>query len=369
MKQVDSSSTVPAVQKADALSHLTSLTNGYILSGILFSAVELKLFDLINESCVSASELAAISGCLSTSGIERLLYALLNMGLVEVDPDKKFFLPETSKKFLVTTAETCIVPAILHHYQHSYIPFHKLSTAIRSGTPQPQGYEQSRANSELYETLASRVGEYEIFMKAMNLFSSGVGKRMAELASLSDALEIYDIGGGGAQVSLELLEKLPNSRITLLDRKEAIDYVRLNFRKDFVGRFRCLEGDMFAFDPQLPQADAVVLSAVLGDWDYEKRCQILKNSWAYLRPGGKLIISETLLYEDKSGPANAIFLSLYVLLLTQGGGNFSESEWREFLKSQNISNIQIIRDSENGFRDLIICTKPIATDSFDLSNT
>lgn len=358
MKQVFSSRSEVNQSSVDPLEYLASITNGYILSGILFSAVELKLFDLLNQSPANASELAKALECTHVSGMERLLHALLNMGFLTIDSERRFALTEIAEQYLTVTAASSIVPAIVHHHRHSYIPFYSLSKAVRFGGPQ-LGFQSNGPNSsDLYKSLTSEVGEYNTFIRAMNLFSAGIGNRMVQLVELSNACQIHDIGGGGGQVSVELLKNLPNAKITLLDRQEAIDYVKRHCASEVENRLRLLEGDIFDFHPHLPQADVVILSAVLGDWDYEKRSKILKHAWAYLRPGGKLIISETLLDDDKCGPANTVFLSIYVLLLTQGGQNYSATEWKYFLEAQGLSDIKIIRDGQNGFRDLIVCTKP-----------
>ncbi len=54
----------------DALQKLTSLTNGYMLSSILFAAVDLKIFDIVNEKPRSALEISSITGCASEGGMQ-----------------------------------------------------------------------------------------------------------------------------------------------------------------------------------------------------------------------------------------------------------------------------------------------------------
>lgn len=102
----------------------------------------------------------------------------------------------------------------------------------------------------------------------------------------------------------------------------------------------------------------VILSAVLGDWGREAMNTILRNAWRSLRAGGRLIISETLLDDDRTGPFGARLLSLYVYLLTQGGDNFTFSEWRSILADAGIGNVEVIRTSQSGVRDMLICRKP-----------
>ncbi|MEL7488191.1 MAG: methyltransferase, partial [Pseudomonadota bacterium] len=133
---------------------------------------------------------------------------------------------------------------------------------------------------------------------------------------------------------------------------------RQKFRNDDNARISFHALDIFT-DPLPTNAyDLALLSAVLGDWDEEKRAKIVAEAWRSVKPGGALLISETLLNDDENGPAQTVMLSFYVAALTGGGGNFSAREWRQFLHGLDINNIEIVRDRESGFRDLLICRKP-----------
>ncbi|MES2936784.1 MAG: methyltransferase [Pseudomonadota bacterium] len=358
MRQADYSS--GKFSGKDALQNLTSLTNGYMLSSILFAAVDLKIFDIVKEQPRSALEISRIAGCANDGAMQRLLLVLVNLGLIDTGPGGVFCATEVAREFLVADATSSIVAGVQHHHRHSYIPFRYLGDAIRSGKPQlSRDGKGSTDKEDLYESLASSAGEYEIFMRAMNSFSVGVGERMVQLVAFPAEPRIYDIGGGGGQVSQELASKLPDARVTLFDRKEALDYAKKYLAKQQSGdRLECVEADMFSLEV-FPKADVVVLSAVLGDWDEAKRRVIVENAWSQLKPGGKMLISETLLDEDRRGPSSAILLSLYVLLLTQGGHNFTPTEWQDFLGTAGINEVAFIHDHDNGYRDLIVCTKPL----------
>ena len=83
-------------------------------------------------------------------------------------------------------------------------------------------------------------------------------------------------------------------------------------------------------------ADAVLLSAILADWGPEERARILANAAVLLRPGGLLLVSETLLDEDRTGPLLPALLSL-VMLAAMPGDSFTFSELRTVLEEAGFS--------------------------------
>ena len=89
--------------------------------------------------------------------------------------------------------------------------------------------------------------------------------------------------------------------------------VTREFTGDRVGLFA---GDFFN-DP-LPPADLYAAGRILHDWSEEKIRKLLGRIYAALPEGGALLIAESLMHEDRSGPVSTHMQSLNMLVCTEG---------------------------------------------------
>ena len=90
---------------------------------------------------------------------------------------------------------------------------------------------------------------------------------LAEVAPLPGANHLIDVGGGTGVFSVAYVQKDPMLRATVFELPEvskvARDYAE---RYGVADRVACIDGDMFT-DPFPEEADAILLSNVLHDWD------------------------------------------------------------------------------------------------------
>jgi hypothetical protein len=122
-----------------------------------------------------------------------------------------------------------------------------------------------------------------------------IGRRLAELLDLSEITELIDAGGGLGVIAEELLASSPGLRVTLLDRPEVLEHVRV--AEGLGARLNLCPGDLF--EPWGLRGDAVLLARVLHDWDDERCHVILRHARAALEPGrGRLFVIEMIRSDD-----------------------------------------------------------------------
>jgi hypothetical protein len=158
----------------------------------------------------------------------------------------------------------------------------------------------------------------EAFTAAMECRGRVLAPALAAAVAGGSTRRVLDIGGGSAVYSRALAERFPGLSATVLEAapvdriaRRMITAARLDARIDVVA------ADMFtAAWPQ--NHDCHLFSNVLHDWD-EAACRTLvAKSAAALPAGGRILIHDMLLDDDKSGPLWAAEYSVLLATITQG---------------------------------------------------
>ncbi|SHM48361.1 Dimerisation domain-containing protein [Pseudomonas asturiensis] len=357
---IDFRGTLPS---SEALVH--TLVNGYMLSASLFGCVEVDLFSHLDETSGTAISELADACLLSAAHVQKLVSFGLSVGLI-IQRDDQFFNSSDAQKLLSRHSAHNICSAVEHHRRHVYPLFGHLAESLKSGKPISDRLHLSSVQGdthEFYAELDKSESDFAVFMAAMNTFSTGAGTRIADTlgARIGSAapLRILDLGGGGGQVSIEIAQAIPQAQITLIDLEKATRFARAEVdRKGLGNRISCLPGDIFA---RLPLAEAgfdvVLISAVLGDWSHDYQVKLLANAYHYLKSGGCLVVSETLLDDDLAGPILPTLMSLYVQILTEGGHNFTAKSLVALLAGNRFEHIEVQLNRAHGCRDTVLASK------------
>ena len=339
---------------------LESIGGSYALSAILLSAVELNIFDRLIDAPKTCEQIASEIQA-SVDGLERLAIALTAMGLLARDSQGKYQNTIPSTTWLTTKSPQSMNSSLLFH-KRCYDLFGNLTAVIKSGKQQAITATPlstfDRAN-DYYSELAQHPEDYFIFLEAMNQSSVGIGSALAHSVDFSKIQQVIDLGAGGGQVALELAQTVPHLSIKMVDLPIACQFLQQRIStQSLEHRVECIPGSLLDdLSQKLAPADAVILSGVLADWGVTDRIQILHHASNLLKPGGMLLVSETLFDETKTGPLQPAILSLCMLLAMQGN-NFTPSEIKSMLDDAGFIEIRFCLKNETGVRDLIVAHKP-----------
>jgi hypothetical protein len=118
---------------------------------------------------------------------------------------------------------------------------------------------------------------------------------------------VIDAGGGLGVLAQRIVDSYPFAEVTVLERPEVVTMAPP------ISRVRWQSGSLF--EPWGIEADAVLLSRVLHDWDDGEALQILRHARAALTRGGHLYVVEMLVPVE--GVAGAL-CDLHLLMATGG---------------------------------------------------
>ncbi|XZE20563.1 methyltransferase [Pirellulaceae bacterium SH449] len=184
-------------------------------------------------------------------------------------------------------------------------------------TDKPANFASRKNHDDWHKAMESDSFARE-FTEMMDCRGVFLAQGLAKQVDLSDKRRLLDIAGGSgvyacslcahhAHLSATVLEKSPVDRIA----SQAIQ------ERGYSDRVSTVVGDLF--EDRWPGGfDVQLLSNVLHDWNEGAVKDILSRSWESLEERGLLIVHDTFLNQDKSGPLHVAEYSILLMHVTQG---------------------------------------------------
>lgn len=307
---------------------------GSYASELLTAAVaHFDLFGRFARQPHTFAELAEALG-LQSRPAHVLITALRAMDLIEEmdlveEKSGKLTLTEIAKEHLVPGVELDV---------GDYVGLAAASPGVLSmvqllKTNRPLGSDDAGA-AFIYRDGIKSAMESEASARHLTLALAGraknVASALAEAIQLDQATLLLDVGGGTGIYTYALLQKFPQLRGLIFDRPEVLKVAEeMAESYGVTDRTRWLPGDMFA--DELPKdADVILLSNILHDWDVAQGQELVARCASALAPGGRLLIHDVFLNDALDGPLPIALYSAALFSLTEGRA-YSAAEYRSWL--------------------------------------
>ncbi|KAM6149241.1 acetylserotonin O-methyltransferase-like [Rhynchocyon petersi] len=287
---------------------LNEYSHGFMVSQVLFAACDLGVFDLLAEvpEPLDATEVAVRLGT-SPHGTELLLDACTSLELLSVEARGQraaYRNSELSRTFLVRASPTSQHNMLLYLSRTTYLCWSHLAAAVREGKNQ---YRRAFG------------------IPSEKLFTAIYRSEAEQLQFMRGLAEIWSVHGTGVMTTFDL------SPFRLI----------------------CdLGGDFFK--DRLPEADLYILARVLHDWTDEKCSQLLARIYQSCKPGGGILVVESLLEEDRRGPLTTQLYSLNMLVQTEGRER-TPSAYRHLVCTAGFQDFQLKKTGK--IYDVILARK------------
>jgi hypothetical protein len=300
---------------------LMQLSIGFWSFKALASAYELDLFThLAGTGGRTVEELAETLG-IEQRPAELLITACASVGLLQ-RRDGRYVNSALADEFLVRGKPYHFGGWVQMLDRRLYPAWGRLSEAVRANRPTSWNPDEQAHLFDGEDPLM-----LALFWEAMHSLSTLTARELGDHVDLSASTALLDIGGGSGAYDIELCRRNPNLRATVFDLppvcKIAAEKVGA---AGFGDRIEVTPGDFLA-DAELPAGhDVVLLSMIMHDWTPEQDLAILRKCFAALPSGGRIVISELLVNDDKTGPPAAALMSLNMLVETVGR-NYTPAEY------------------------------------------
>lgn len=290
----------------------------------IMTAMELSLFDALGEDGASAAGAAATMGT-DPRATGLLLCALAGLGLVEKEGEHYRCAPLAADR-LRRGSPTYGGRGLLHQ-THLWESWSHLTDVVRTGAP--ARVERQRS-----------ADEYHDFVGAMYDFGWDRAVAVAGLVDLDGVDRMLDLGGGPGSYAIAFCQRKPALRAVVFDRPLALDVaLELTTRHGVADRIELRPGD-FTTDPVGADFDLVFASHIIHSYPPEANAALMREIHEALRPGGRLLLQDFFLEDDRVSPASSAVFAINMLVNTDGGRTYTWTEATDWLERAGFATVR-----------------------------
>lgn len=321
------------------LKNILSLGRAFWDAQVLLTAVNLKIFDLLDKP-VAVTDVAKRAG-LKERTTAMLLDALTSLKFLE-KKENKYCVSSIYSPFLLSSSEKNVL-SILNHYYYMYEDWGKLKEAIKKDRP----VERKNRGPQ----------EFQEFIRGMDNLTKFYKDRVVSAIDINDAKKILDIGSGPATYLREILKKDDRMKGYILDLPDATKVAEEFLKREgLLKRVTFIKGDIVKADLGRDY-DIILISQVLHSLSPKAVKVAFKKAFDALKKGGKLYIHEFYLNEERTFPPENVVFCLNMLLHSDGGNNFTVNELKSLYKETGFKNIKAKR-FKNPYTVMLVGEKP-----------
>ena len=318
---------------------LQEILRGFMSSRALLTALELDVFTGVGRG-TSAQQLSAKLGT-DTRATEMLLNVLVTLNLL-TKKDGVFSNTPMTARFLCADSPDNARPGLMHNV-HLWDSWSTLTKCVRQGRAVAESPSGQR---DEHSTRA--------FIAAMDRNAKERAAQVVQAVG-NDFRRMLDLGGGSGAYSIAFAQANPQLHVDLLDQPSVVpltqEYIH---RAGLERRIQTRVGDMRT-DHFGEGYDLVLLSAIAHMFSPEQNRDLLGRIYQALEPNGRLVLQDFILDPDKTSPSFAVLFSLNMLVNTEGGASYSETEYEQWLRETGFRETKRIRLP--GPANLIVATK------------
>jgi acetylserotonin O-methyltransferase len=331
-------------------SPVLDLIEAFRRSKVMFVAVSLGIFDLVERTPGNVAALAAALH-VEPDPLERLLDACVGLQLLRRN-DGSYENEPVSSVYLCRSSDRALTGYILYSNHVLFRLWTHLEDAVREG--RPRWKQTFDIDGPIFDHFFRTEEAKRTFLRGMHGMGLLSSPRLVEAFDLSRFRRMVDLGGATGHLAIAACERYPLLRAVVFDLPQVTELALVHAsRSAAASRVSAMAGDFFHDD--LPEADLFAMGRILHDWPEGKIRALLAKVHGRLPSGGGVLLAEKLLNENKAGPVSAQLQSLNMLVCTEGKER-TLGEYRRLLEDAGFRNIE--GHITGGVLDAVLAIKP-----------
>jgi hypothetical protein len=310
-------------------------------------AHDLKLFPLLAEQPRTLQEVSDVLR-IARRPAEALLTVYIAQGLVQLQ-DHHYALTPLAEEYLLESSPTYFGAVFDLWIQNAAMSsFAGVRQAVLTNAPQVYG------GGDMFKSHEEQTHLARTFTRAMHSNSMGPALVWPDLLDLSHHRLLLDIGGGSGAHCIGVTRRWSHLYSTVFDLAPVCEVAEEFIAQEGLqSRIRTQVGDMWQHP--FPLADLHFYGQIYHDWPPEKCQWLTQKSFESLESGGRIIIHEKLLHDDKTGPFAIAAFSISMLLWTEGQ-QYSGRELSAMLAAAGFIDIEV--KATSGYWSIVTGRKP-----------
>ena len=309
----------------------------YWPSRVITVAVKLRLFTILSDGKKPIEKIAEEARA-DARPLRILLDALVALGLTKKHGEAYENVPIAEEVLVEGRPGNLVHRLTLEHDSFRY--WDRIEAVIRTGEP-------SRTDP-IFETDPTGT---ELLLRSFHELARFDGPALAE--QVGPARRLLDLGGGSGSYAMAFCQAYLEMRAVLFDFPISIRVARqIVAESPAADRIEFLTGD-YRKDPLGGPYDLALLSNIIHGEGPEQVVHLLEKVYGALEGGGRIVIRDFFLNEDRTNPAFGALFSVNMLIHTPEGRSYSEAEAREFLQQAGFEDVRML-DAEH----LMQATRP-----------
>ncbi len=311
------------MENAEQIQQLARAFQG---SRILLTAFELGIFTVLESSNMESTKVAQQLDT-EARATDRLLNALCGLGLV-VKKGGRFSNSDAASNFLVEGKEGYL--ANLGHSNNLWDTWSSLTSAIIGDDAKAAKVQQQKKDQW-----------YESFIKAMHTRARMAAPAIVSQLDLVGVNRVLDVGGGSGAFSIQFVKQGSDLKATVLDLPQVIEMTkRYVLEAGVADSFDYLAGDYTELESFGSNYDLVFLCAIIHINSPETNQKLIQKCAAALNPGGRLVINDFVMDDDRTSPVFGALFALNMLVGTREGDTYTESEIRNWFEAVGMTGFR-----------------------------
>lgn len=302
------------------------MVSGYWISQCLYVVAKLGIADLLADAPQHCDQLAAATNANSDT-LYRVLRGLASVGVfAETDP----------RCFRLTPLAECLRSDVPNSVKDStlilldQVHYQSWGDLLHSVQTGESAFEHLHGMS-FFQYIQENPATGEVFDRAMTENSSKNTKAITASYNFADLKTVVDVGGGAGSLIAAILKSNPHLKGILFDLPQVVKKAPPILQNAGASdRCQLVEGDFFIAIPF--GGDACLLKHIIHDWDDERAIAILRNCRRAMGQKGKVLVIERVILPGNK-MAFGKLLDLEMLVMTSGGRERTEEEYRELFKT------------------------------------
>jgi len=337
-----------SVSSVETAEEVSNIAFGFMASKAMFAGLHLDVFTHLAAGPKTCKNLSEIVG-VPANRIVTLMNALNGVGLVELDGNL-YANSSGAEAFLSRESKYDFGDYLRFQIDQQMYPFLGQLNEVLDGSLSSDAVDS-------YQHWMSNPEQAALYSNAQHSGSLGPGRTIARTVDLSGAKSLLDVAGGTGAMTIRLLEANPDLTSTIIDFPNVSEIGwRFITEANMTNRVRYIPSN--ALNVEWPsEQDAILMSYLFSGVPGEEVPRLVQYAFDSLVPGGKFLVHDFMVNDDRTGPVLAALWQLQHMAFTPDAHSVTAGWLKAEMKKVGFIDIQDIQIIQ-GLTQLVHARKP-----------